>query len=43
MAAWEKWARVQDRGSGSEAGDREGEVMETAAWGKFDKVWKLLL
>lgn len=42
-AAWEKRTRVQDSGSGSEAADREGEVMETAASGKFDKVWKLLL
>ena len=42
-AAWEKQAWMQDSSSGSEAGDREGEVMETAAWGKLDKVWKLLL
>lgn len=42
-AAWDKQAQVQDSGSGSEAGDSKGEVMDTAAWVKSNKVWKLLL
>lgn len=38
-----KQAQVQDSGSGSEAGDSKGEVMDMAAWVKSNKVWKLLL
>lgn len=41
-AAREKCVWAQDSSSGSEAGDRLGEVMETEAWGKCDKVWKYL-